>query len=172
MSGNSTFIEAVERIINRNKPMVITEGAVTKVNKDAKTCDIERDDLPEMFDVRLCVNLDPGVNVVAIFPKVGSKVLVGIVENNPTDGFVLTTNDIESIIINDGKNGGLTITPELVKQLDKLAARVDGIIDAIKKGVPGFQDGGAALQTTQVALLDLIVDKEKFDKVENELIKH
>jgi phage baseplate assembly protein V len=78
----------------------------------------------------------------------------------------------ESVTFNGGENGGLTITPELVAQLEKMSARIDGIIDAIKNGVPIPQDGGAGLQTTIKAALIAIVDKEDFSAVENEKIKH
>lgn len=75
-------------------------------------------------------------------------------------------------IFNDGDNGGLTITPELKDQLDKLTKRVDDIIDAIKNGVPVVHDGGAALLASQTVLLDLIVDKEDFSNIENPIVKH
>jgi len=68
--------------------------------------------------------------------------------------------------------GGLVKIEELVKNLDKLTARVDGIIDAIKNGVPIPTDGGAGLQTTIKAALALLVDKEDFTTIENENIKH
>jgi hypothetical protein len=172
MSGENVFENAVEAIIERNKVMLITEGTVTAVDKEGLTCDVEREDLPELFAVRLNVDLEPGENIITVFPKKGSKVLCVVVENDETDCFVLTTNDIEEIIINGGENGGLTITPTLVEQLAVMSARIDTLENAIKDGVPLAQDGGIAYQQTMVAILEANQDVEDFSKIENEKIKH
>jgi phage baseplate assembly protein gpV len=84
----------------------------------------------------------------------------------------LSANAEDGITLNGGENGGLTVTPKLVEQLEKMSARIDGIIDAINNGVPVPQDGGAGLQTTIKASLSAIVDKEDFSEVENDKVKH
>lgn len=75
-------------------------------------------------------------------------------------------------VFNGGTLGGLTKTQELKTQLDKVTARIDGIIDAINNGVPspGAADGGAALQTSIKAALALLVNVEDFSNIENEKI--
>ena len=172
MSGAKEFEKAVETIVKKNIPLFLTEGEVMSVDKTKGTCDVDRGDLPELLDVRLHSILEAGENVISIYPKKGSKVLCVMVENNPTDAYLLATNDIEEIIINGGENGGFTITPELVTQLDKLTARVDGIIDALTKGQTAAQDGGATYKSTIIALLQTLLDKENFANIENTKIKH
>lgn len=71
---------------------------------------------------------------------------------------------------NGGALGGLTKTQELKTQLDKVTARIDGIISAITNGVPIPQDGGVGYQTTMVELLDMLIDVEDFNSIENEKI--
>ncbi len=116
--------------------------------------------------------------------------MCGIVENNPNDAFVIKATDLdeikitdvpniviantETIIINDGENGGLTITPKLVEELQKMTARIDGIINALQNAVPatGTPDSGAALILSIKTALETIVQKEDFSRIENEKIKH
>jgi len=149
---------------------------------DGVYCDVQPidDDIAPVKKVRLNANTEG----LIVTPKVGSDVLV--VMMSATDAFVAMFSEIESyklrvtgyelqgdyIEFNGGENGGMTITPELKKQLDKMTKRIDGIIDAISNAVPVAQDGGVALQKTIVAKLKTLTDKESFSKIENEKIKH
>ncbi|WP_165027104.1 hypothetical protein [Dysgonomonas sp. ZJ279] len=121
--------------------------------------------------VRKRASLSEAKAGIIITPASGSSVIVSRIGNSD-ELFIEMWSDLESVIIDGGKNGGLSITPELVTQLAKLTARVDGIITAIKSGVPGASDGGAALQTTIVANLEKLTDKENFSGIENKKIKH
>lgn len=97
MSGESAFEKAVEKIVRKNIPLILTEGEVTSVDKQANTCDVDRGDLPELLDVRLNSILEAGDDVVTIYPQEGSKVLCILIENNVTDAYVLAANKIEEI---------------------------------------------------------------------------
>lgn len=125
------------------------------------------DDLP-FNDVLL------GVGMVAVKPTIGTDCLIAILEGDEATAFLLYANDAELIVYNNGQNGGLANTPELKKQLDKLTARVDGIISAINNGIPasGAADGGAGLQTSIKAALAQITDKENFGEIEDTKITH
>jgi len=110
---------------------------------------------------------------IVITPVSGSSVIVSRIGDSD-ELFVEMFSEVESIIIDGGDNGGLTITPELKTQLDKLTARVDGIINAINSQtvIPVPQDGGTALLSLLRLEIAKITDKEKFDKIENTKIKH
>lgn len=113
-----------------------------------------------------------GVGVVAVKPKKDSDCLIAIVEGDEATAFLLFANEADLVEYNGGKNGGLTNTTELKTQLDKLTKRVDGIMNAIKQGVPVAGDGGASLKTTIVTSLQSITDKEDFSKIEDKIITH
>ncbi|WP_010664937.1 hypothetical protein [Marinilabilia salmonicolor] len=125
----------------------------------------DEDDLP-YYDVLL------GVGMMAVKPVKGTECLIAILEGNEATAFLLYANDAELIEFNQGLNGGFANTPELKTQLEKLTARVDGIIDAINNGVPGSSDGGAALLTTIKTGLSSITDKEDFSEIEDSKITH
>ena len=72
-------------------------------------------------------------------------------------------------------NGGsetMANATDLKKQLEKMSKRIDGIIDAINNAVAIPQDGGTNLQTTMVAALATLVDKENFGQMIDDKIKH
>ena len=81
-------------------------------------------------------------------------------------------NAAEKIEINGGENGGLCITPELKIQLDKMTARIDDIIDALKNSAIGSSDGGALYKTNISLALAAITQKEDFSNIENANVTH
>jgi len=68
--------------------------------------------------------------------------------------------------------GGVVKAAELKTQLDKLSARVDGIIDALKNSATAVQDGGAAYKAQIAAALAALTDKEDFSGIESEKVMH
>ncbi|SDC52521.1 hypothetical protein [Williamwhitmania taraxaci] len=188
MSIEAVIASAIRKAVSSSIPVLVTEGVVLAVDRSARTCDVERDGKTELFAVRLNAFLEAGDEVITIYPKIGSKVLCVMVENDKTDTYILASTDIEEVsgkiggikvewtidgfVFNDGLLGGMVKPMELKTQLDKLTARVDGIISAITSGVPIAQDGGIALQQTIVASLNTLIDKEDFSRIENEKVKH
>jgi len=180
--------KAIEKGKGDKNFSAVTEGIVVAVNRDTKTCDVERENKPKLFEVRLNAFLESGDNVITIYPKIDSKVLCAIIENDVSDAYVLDCTDIEEIsgqigdvkvkmtadgiVFNEGKIGGMVKANELKTQLDKLTKRVDGIIRAIENGITVPQDGGTSLQKTIVVALKLLTDKEEFGQLENDKIKH
>jgi hypothetical protein len=75
------------------------------------------------------------------------------------------------VIFNGGELGGLIKIEELKTQLNRMTARIDGIINAIKGGVPVSQDGGAELQASIVRLLPT-GQKEDFSSLEDPNFLH
>jgi phage gp45-like len=68
--------------------------------------------------------------------------------------------------------GGVVKAGELKTQLDKLTARVDGIIDALNNSPTAAQDGGSTYKAAVVAALALLINKEDFSNLESEKVLH
>lgn len=148
----------------------ILQGTVKAV--DGNTCTVLLDDI-ELIGVRLRASIVENSNQMLITPKIGSVVVLGSLSGDLNDLVILRCDEIESIIINGGTLGGLIKINELKTQLDKMTARIDGILSAINSGVPTpGTDGGAGLLTTIKAGLDAITDKEGFTAIEDTKIKH
>ena len=108
---------------------------------------------------------------IIITPANKTHVIVSRI-NNSDELYISMFSAIESFIIDGGENGGVVIAPELITQLAKLTARVDGIIEAINTGIPGVQDGGTALQKSISAKLAALTEKENFNNIQNSKFKH
>jgi phage gp45-like len=68
--------------------------------------------------------------------------------------------------------GGIVKAPELKQQLDKMTARIDGIINALKNAQTTAQDGGSAYKSGIVTALSALSDKEDFSKLESAKVLH
>jgi phage gp45-like len=68
--------------------------------------------------------------------------------------------------------GGVIKGAELKNQLNKLTARVDGIMDALKNSATAAQDGGATYKAQIVASLLTLIDKEDFSDLESDKVLH
>lgn len=68
--------------------------------------------------------------------------------------------------------GGLIKVDELRTQLDKLTARVDGIMNALKTSPTASQDGGASYKAAIVIALNLLVNKENFSDIASNKVFH
>jgi phage gp45-like len=68
--------------------------------------------------------------------------------------------------------GGVVKAAELKSQLNKLSARVDGIIDALKNSQTAAQDGGATYKAQIAVKLSSLAGKEDFSNLESEKVLH
>ena len=160
MASGETLIDLIRKVIAQTGNDGFIVGKVTAVDKNKLTCDIELDDNLELHGCRLnAVECQERGDCFAVIPKVGSMVS-GIATADLRDVLIVSFSEIDGIIINAPK----IEVNDFKTQLDKMTARIDGIIKAIKNGKPNSSpDAGAALQTTIVASLEQLTDKENFN---------
>ena len=169
MSKESEIKQLIRNIAAYNSGLTLFEAEVTK-SEDTE-CVIKYQGL-EHKNVRLVCGFSQSLTTMIIKPAVGSTVLVADLSNGKMrDLVVLMVEKAEKVIFNGGELGGLIKIEELKTQLNKMTARIDGIINAIKGGVPISQDGGAALQTSIVKLLPT-GQKEDFSSLEDPNFLH
>jgi hypothetical protein len=125
---------AVQSQADRRQIKQIISGTVTKVGET--TCDVEREDAPTIYDARLNAIDDDLESFVTIYPKEGSFVLVGIVENMNTEAVVLRCSEVEKVkmkigeqtftfdkngfVFNEGKNKGMLKLNEVISWMGKV----------------------------------------------------
>jgi hypothetical protein len=141
------------------------------VSVEGNTCTVDFDGL-QLSEVRLSATIDSSVEPIIITPAIGSTVVVVDLSGEMRELCVLLYSSIQSINIMGGHNGGLCITPKLVENLNKLSARVDGIIDALTNSATVAQDGGAAYKTAITTALSTLTDKEDFSAIESTSMFH
>jgi len=68
--------------------------------------------------------------------------------------------------------GGVVKADDLRRELGKMTARIDAVINALRDSPTVPQDGGSAYRAAIVAALAAIVDKENFSDIESGGVKH
>src|ERR1035437_4869564 len=126
-------------------------------------------------DVRKRASLGTGDDQkkgIVITPVSGSSVIVSRIGDSD-EMFVEMFSDVESIVMDGGDNGGLTITPELVKQQNKTNELLQAII-TILSGTPIPEPGNGSPSALQTSLKTAITGKQlgDYSKIENTKIKH
>ncbi len=171
--------DVVNRILNDKLPVLTEVGKVVSVDSDSMTCEVSIIGKPNLTDVRLKSIINNDDNGILIKPKVGSYVLITLINNKRGNAFVSGYSDVDSIRLITPKIelggdefGGLIKIEELKQQLNTLTNRVDTIIKAIEQGVPVAGDGGIGYQTSMKLILATASVKENFDNIENKKVKH
>lgn len=97
-----SFIKAVNKLQEKNKPVVgyASLGTVTEIT--GNTCTVEREGLPPLYDVRLNAIDQSFDNMFLIIPAIGSQVLCLVVENEAAETAIVKYTDIEKVIITIG----------------------------------------------------------------------
>lgn len=158
MAAGDKLVELIEKVVTHTGNDGFICGVVQSVNKKKLTCDVALDDDLVLSDCRLgAVVMQETFNHITVFPKVGSYVC-GVATADLRDVLIVSISEVESVEI----KAPIIKINDFKTQLDKMSARIDCIINAINNGVPGAQDGGAALQQTIIALLPTDKDKENF----------
>ena len=87
--------------------------------------------------------------------------------------FVEMFSEVESIVIDGGENGGLTITPKLVDELGKTNSLLQAFITVIS-GATVPEPGNGSPSALQIALKGAITGKQlgDYSEIENTKIKH
>lgn len=114
-----------------------------------------------------------GVGSAAVKPVVGTDCLIAIIENAETATFMLFADETELIQYNNGENGGLTITPNLVEQLDKNNKVLNALLNVLT-GTTIVEAGNGAASSLQIALNTALTGLElgDFSNIENTKITH
>lgn len=130
--------QAIENAIKYQAEKILIKticwGVATEVTEG--TCTVERDQAPTLHDVLLNAVDDNLQSYVTIYPREGSSVLVGIVENLKTEAVIIKCSEVERVkikigeqtlsldkdglIFNGGKNNGLVKISEMVNWMATL----------------------------------------------------
>ncbi len=159
MTSGETLIDLIQKVIAQTGNDGFITGEVTEVNRNALTCTVKLDVDLNLEGCRLnAVECQERGDCFAVIPKVGSLVS-GIATADLRDVLIVSCSEIDSIIVKATK----IEVNDFKTQIDKMSARIDGIINAINNGVPTPQDGGAALLQSIKLGLQQITDKENFN---------
>ncbi len=161
------LIDIIDNRIKRLSKAVVTVGTVKKVN--GNTCDVEREGLPTLHDVRLNAIEDNINNPITIIPKQGSKVLVGIIENNESEAFVLQYSEIDFVILRGDTHGGLIKINDLVNKLNTVENAINQLVQDFNTHTHTAPSGATSspIPTSTVNIINTQVSDLENDKVKH-----
>ena len=185
MKKGGNIIEFGKILNQKGKDLidVQTHWVVTKsIDWDAKTMISTGvvDDL-DFYDTVL------GIGSIYKKPVVGSKCLIGIINNDPAVTFLIECTQIESfelidktafkvslnnglMTINGDVLGGIVKAKELKTQVDKNTLILEKIQQVFANWVPVPNDGGASLKALVSSFVSL--QRANLQNIENNKIKH
>ncbi|MBL8002398.1 MAG: hypothetical protein JNL05_10590 [Flavobacteriales bacterium] len=139
-------MDAVEKLrevlmsqIRAHVPVQTVYATVQEVQVEAGTCTCVRQGV-EYFDVLLGLGQD------LVVPAVGSKVLLGLVENKRPATFLIMAEAIEELRLNGNAYGGLVMVQGLQQKLNILEQQFNQLKQLVGSWVPVPNDGGASLK--------------------------
>ena len=179
--GITEMIEYIKKYVLHDLTTQVEWHTCTRVNWETKTMDSkEVASETELFDVYL------GMGSMNVRPKVGSKCLVGMIENHNGIGFLIYAQEAEAIElvaggvkveVEDGKiklNGDTysSVKAEtLQKELNKTKAVVDTLVQVLSNWTVAGGDGGAALQLLIKSSLAPLTTGD-YSNIKNDTVKH
>lgn len=182
--------KSLKRLMRSELVHAAISGTVRSVDEAMLTCDVDpADGGPTLYDVRLKVSR--GAQEVGCFsiPKVGSKVLVLVLDGNLNNSAVVQVEDIKEhlvrvnggaelrikpngvVIVNGEQFGGLVKVQELRSELSKVNAFLATLRQAISAAPITPGDGGAAFK---IAVNAAIASQQlpTYTDIENTKVKH
>lgn len=143
---------------------------VVSVDKEENTLEAEPiDGDANILDVRIGVNNGQD-NEFLVYPSINSNVLITFINKN--EAFVSSVSQVEEVVFNGGKNGGLININTLIAELQKNTA----ILTQIKAVVsaPIIETGNGSPSALGAALNSALSSLETgvFTNMEDEKFKH
>ena len=113
MTTDEQLRDALEKWREGARQAQLRWVTVDKVDKENKAMDVTGViDQLEYYDVQL------GMGALCIYPKPGTTCLVGIIEGQETDAFLISADEVDEIVLNGGTLGGLVKVGELTERLN------------------------------------------------------
>lgn len=167
------FRKALDARMRELVPDQVTTAIVKSVNESELTCSVillPDEDL-ELPGVRLMPSIDEVAHALVVIPAIDSLVLIGIINNNLLSSYVITCQQASKIVMMGGELGGLVKVQELQNQLALMTARVDKLVEFMKKAQTAALHPSPTWAAEAAVAFDALT-KESFDNIENERVLH
>ncbi|MEO1049516.1 MAG: hypothetical protein AAFX87_02780 [Bacteroidota bacterium] len=181
-------------VITENVPVQSEMATVKAVDKDKLECTVvplTNDEL-EIEGVNLKAVIDGTQNGLVQIPKIGSIVLISLIENTDGDHYVSMYSDIEEVLfvqnnneilkidtngnllLHQGLNLGMVKIVSLVEKLNAVEEKLNALIDDYKGHDHKYTDDGAPSVTTGLAAIPNLdnLTKTLVADLENDKVKH
>jgi len=166
-----TLVEAIKRVISRVLKRAVYQAEVLEVDEENRTCKVKVDGDLEIDEVRLTAVIDSLQAPCFFLPKIGSIITCAVLEADDSQVVVVKFSEVDKVVLLGGNNGGLIVWANLREELKSLHSRVTAIENGITNAIPTPSDGGAALKTQILTVINANSQIPNFDNTEIENIK-
>lgn len=176
-----SMIEAIRRIVaSQIKPDILI-GTVTEFDSTKWLVTVKLNNGAEVDEVRIKSVINNEESGIFVEPKMGSYVLVGIIEGKIESLFIIGFSEIEkfkvratNIELNGDQFGGIVKLQELEQNLNTLKDYVTALKSATSSGLAAVGVGTAASGTTGQSTFNasMLGQTINFQNMENETVKH
>jgi len=166
MTTDEQLRDAFERRINGAKQAQLRWVTVDKVDKENKAMDVTG-----VIDHLEYYNVQLGMGALYIYPKPGTTCLVGIIEGQETDAFLISAEEVDEIVLNGGTLGGLVKVGELTDRLNLIEKDINSLKQKLSSWTPVKNDGGSALKAVLSSYTSESLKETQVKDIENERVK-
>lgn len=146
-------------------------ATVKSVNWSARTASVQLPD-GRVWTARLRSVADGVATGLTLRPKVDSKVLVSIINNQEGNCWISQYSEVDEVVLIDDSNGGLVIVQDNVDRLNLIENSLNELKQLLAGWTPVSSDGGAALKTAVTSWAALQLTKTVVSDIENTKVKH
>jgi hypothetical protein len=133
---------AIIQIMREQLPLQVFPATVKTVNRAEACIDAQPVDsaAPELFDVRLRAVDDDTATGLIVWPKPGSVVLIGLINNDLNTAFVVAASEAESFTMATTEESLLTILQDLLTALQQLTVPTPSGVSGLPINLAALQD--------------------------------
>ena len=150
MTTDEQLRDALEKWREGARQAQLRWVTVDKVDKENKAMDVTGViDQLEYYDVQL------GMGALCIYPKPGTTCLVGIIEGQETDAFLISADEVD----------------EMTERLNLIEKDINSLKQKLSGWTPVPNDGGSALKTALSSYISESLKETQVRDIENERVK-
>jgi hypothetical protein len=133
--------DAMIKLIREQVPMMVVPATVTRVDTAGAVCDVQplEEGAPELLDVRLRAVDDGKATGFLCWPKLGSVVLVGLIDNDVNTAFVVACSELAAFTLSTEQENILTYMQDLLAAIMQLTVTTPAGPSGVPINLPAFQ---------------------------------
>lgn len=160
----ATLRESLLQMVRSNVPVQVVYAQCTAVDAEGSMT-AEREGI-EYHDVLL------GLGKSRVRPRVGSQVLLGLVENRREAAFLIYAEEIEDQDINGSEFGGLVRADEVAQEVNQVKQAINQLKQLLATWIPVPNDGGAALKSIASSWAGQPLEPTVSNTLQNPQVRH
>lgn len=148
-----TMKEAIQRMVAEKIKATVLVAKVKSFQASDWTIVIDIENKTEVDGVRIRSVINSDSKGIMVEPKVGSYVLVGLIDNRIESLFVVGYSEIvkyhlnaDTILLNGDTNGGLVKSEVVSNEIQGIKDEINNLKTILSAWVPVPSDGGAVLK--------------------------